>query len=178
MPRHWLWWGLLLACAVGLGACGDDGGGEAGEPLLQESRVPGFGEVAFRVVEPADPAKTEPVFCALRADTEVETAQGLTGRQDLAGYDGMLFWYDREVDLAFHMRDTPVPLSIAWFDVNGEFVSSTDMEPCLGRADCPEYRAASPYRYALEVPRGSLTRLKIGPGTAIDVGGPCRTAAT
>ena len=61
----------------------------------------------------------------------------------------------------------------AWLDTAGRFVSSTDMEPCLDKPDCPTYSAAAPYRYALEVPKGGLGALSIGDGSVISVGGPC-----
>ena len=47
------------------------------------------------------------------------------------------------------------------------------MEPCIHQASCPTYGAARPYRWALEVPKGALPRLAIGPGTRLVAGGPC-----
>ena len=94
-------------------------------------------------------------------------------RTDLAGHDGMLFRLQADTTVTFYMKDTPLPLSIAWFDGNGEFVSATDMDPCLGRDDCPLYPAARPYRYALEVRRGGLAGLGIGPGSWLTTKGAC-----
>jgi uncharacterized protein len=65
------------------------------------------------------------------------------------------------------MLDTPLPLSIAFFDAGGQFVSATDMEPCPGQAGCPTYPAARPYRVAIEVPKGALPGLGIGPGARL-----------
>lgn len=132
--------------------------------------LPGFGEIAFRVDGVGAGASLR---CALLAATETQRARGLMEVTDLGGYDGMLFRFDSETSGAFYMKNTPMPLSIAFFDAEGRLVSATDMEPCLGRSDCPLYRSSAPYQYALEVPRGRLGSLGIGPGSAIRVGGEC-----
>lgn len=132
--------------------------------------LPGFGEVAFRVDGSGAGAALR---CALLADSAAQRARGLMEVTDLGGYDGMLFRWDSDTRGAFHMKDTPLPLSIAWFGADGRLVSATDMEPCLGGGTCPVYEAAGPYRFALEVPKGRLGSLGIGPGSAIQVGGAC-----
>ena len=111
--------------------------------------------------------------CALLAQSALQQEQGLMNQSNLRGYDGMLFVFPADTTVSFYMKDTPLPLSIAWFDTAGRFVSSTDMEPCLDKPDCPTYSAAAPYRYALEVPKGGLGALSIGDGSVISVGGPC-----
>jgi uncharacterized membrane protein (UPF0127 family) len=95
------------------------------------------------------------------------------GRKDLGGYDGMIFVFQEDTTGSFYMLNTPLPLSIAWFDSSGQFVSATDMEPCLTGPDCPLYSAVRPYRFALEVPKGGLAGLGIGPGSTIEIGGQC-----
>jgi uncharacterized membrane protein (UPF0127 family) len=128
--------------------------------------VVGFGEVAFRVA-------AGPELCALLARTAQQQAQGLMKRTDLAGHVGMLFVFTADTNETFYMRNTPMPLSIAWFDASGRFVSATDMVPCADRPGCPTYAAARAYRYALEVPKGGLGGLGIGPGSTITVGAAC-----
>jgi uncharacterized membrane protein (UPF0127 family) len=128
--------------------------------------VAGFGQIAFRI-------GSGPQHCGLLADTPAQQQTGLMGRSDLAGHDAMLFRFRTPTNTPFYMRNTALPLSIAWFDATGRFVSSADMDPCLGRTDCPTYAAARPYRYALEVPRGGLTGLGIGAGTQLVVGAGC-----
>ena len=86
----------------------------------------------------------------------------------------MVFVWDQDTTGGFWMRDTIVPLSIAWFDAEGAFVSSTDMAPCPDdEPDCPIYEPAGPYRFALEVPQGDLDELGVGPGSRLALGGPC-----
>jgi len=133
---------------------------------VRRTAVSGFGEVAFKV-------GPGPELCALLARTAQQQAQGLMKRTDLAGHVGMLFVFATDTNETFYMRNTPMPLSIAWFDSGSRFVSSTDMAPCADRPDCPTYAAARAYRYALEVPRGGLPGLAIGPGSTITVGAAC-----
>lgn len=133
---------------------------------VRRTAVSGFGEVAFRVA-------SGPELCALLARTQQQQAQGLMKRTDLAGHVGMLFVFATDTNETFYMRNTPMPLSIAWFDSQGHFVSSTDMAPCADKSDCPTYAAARAYRYALEVPQRGLSGLGIGPSSTITVGAGC-----
>jgi hypothetical protein len=111
--------------------------------------------------------------CGLLALTTAQQNQGLMNRTDLAGYDGMLFQWLDPTTTQFYMKDTPISLSIAWFDENGHFVSATDMAPCGAVATCPLYSASAPYVVALEVPKGQLGPLGVGAGSTISVGGAC-----
>jgi uncharacterized membrane protein (UPF0127 family) len=138
------------------------------------SKVPGFAQVAFRVHPGATgTAATGPFLCALLADNEQRRQTGLMGRHDLGGYDGMIFRFPAPTTSAFFMRNTPLPLSIAWFDASGRFVSSADMAPCPDRPDCPLYGPGRQYLTALEVTQGGLKALGIGPGSSIAPGGAC-----
>jgi uncharacterized membrane protein (UPF0127 family) len=92
---------------------------------------------------------------------------------DLGGYDGMAFVYEQDVAHGFYMRNTPMPLSIAWLSADGELVDRADMEPCEDREGCPVYTPAGPYRFAVEVPMGGLGDLGIGPGARVSLGGAC-----
>jgi uncharacterized membrane protein (UPF0127 family) len=128
--------------------------------------VPGFGEVAIRIASGAE-------LCALLAQTPGQRAKGLMTRTDLAGHVGMLFTFPSPTTETFYMRNTPMPLSIAFFDNSRRFVSAIDMAPCPDIDNCPTYAAAKPYRYALEVPRGGLPGIGAGPGSVLTVGGAC-----
>ena len=169
--RRLLRWVVVALIGVGLVGLVLVGANGPADPTL--AGVPGFGDVAFRV-EPAGGAPPgNGRLCALLAATEAQRAQGMMGRRDLGGYDAMVFRFDEDSARPFHMRNVPVPLSIAWFDGSGGFMSSTEMAPCPDQEGCPQYAAPRPYRLAVEVLQGGLERLQIGEGARINVGGPC-----
>lgn len=92
----------------------------------------------------------------------------------LHGFAGMVFEFDRPTNVAFYMKDTVIPLSIAWFAADGGFLSSANMDPCpASRLSCPTYRPGEPYGTAIEVPKGNLGGLGIGPGSLVQLSGPC-----
>jgi uncharacterized membrane protein (UPF0127 family) len=64
-----------------------------------------------------------------------------------------------------------LPLSIAFFDQGGAFVSSADMAPCTAAtgSECPLYGATGPYSEALEVVQGDLGRLGAVAGGVLEV---------
>lgn len=139
-----------------------------------------FGEVAFQVTSGSGsgsgpgaglPATTE--RCAQLAETQQQLQRGLMGRRDLGGYDAMIFRFASDTSGTFFMRNVPIALSIAWFDAEGRLVSTTDMEPCPDQEGCPQYAPAGPYRFALEVEQGGLSRLGITRSAVLRLGGAC-----
>ena len=172
-----LFWGGAVLVVVALTAFALLGANRPADPRLLPggpTPVSGFGEVGYRVRGgPGGAASEAAKRCALLAETPEQHQRGLMGRTDLGGYDGMLFRFAADTSTQFYMKDTLIPLSIAWFDANGDFVSATDMEPCPVDVGCPTYGAAAPYRYALEVPKGGLPGLGIGPGAQLVVDGAC-----
>ncbi len=168
--RFLLWGGVLVAVA-GVTAVVLLGANRPADP-----EVMAFGEIGFRIEGDSAGAGGEAAErCALLADTPEQHQRGLMGRTDLGRYDGMLFRFSDDTTGSFYMKDTLLPLSIAWFTDEGAFVSAADMEPCPVDVGCPTYGAAAPYRYALEVPKGNLPALGIGPGARLVLGGDgCR----
>ena len=69
-------------------------------------------------------------FNAEFAYTDMERQQGLMGRTELAEDEGMLFVFEENQNLFFWMKNTLIPLDIIFFDRDGNFVSSTTMQPC------------------------------------------------
>jgi uncharacterized protein len=84
------------------------------------------------------------------ADTPEEWQTGLIGRSALAEEAGMLFVFEQEQILAFWMKDTLIPLSIAYIDAEGRIVDIQDMQPF----DETSHPSAEPAQYALEVNQG------------------------
>lgn len=165
---QWMIVVLLVAGGVSFIVKGADGPADPYLSMPVRQPVAGFGEIAYRVNRLPMASR-----CALLAQTAQQQGQGLMNQRSLSGYDGMLFVFTTDSTAQFFMKDTPLPLSVAWFDYGGRFVSSADMEPCLDKPTCPTYAAAAPYRYALEVPKGGLAALGVGSGAVISVGGPC-----
>ena len=181
MSLRALKWAIASLLVVGALAFIAVGANQPADPTLRPaegqvtpSRTPfgGFGEIGFRI-EGGAAAQAAAARCALLAETASQQATGLMNRTDIGGYDGMLFRFAADTNTGFFMKDTPLPLSIAFFDGTGQFVSATDMAPCIRQPTCPTYAAARTYRYALEVPQGDLPRLGIGPGSRLTAGGAC-----
>ena len=102
------------------------------------------------------------------ADTESERARGLMGRTELANDAGMAFVFPENSTSAFWMKDTLIPLSIAFYDEDGRIVRILDMEPC--RHDpCPLYDPRAIYRGALEVDKGAFRRWGVEVGDTLRV---------
>lgn len=144
--------------------------------LVASVRIRGFDEVSFTVTAPDGTVDmgTNRAHCAVLAVTTAQQDRGLMGRRNLGGYAGMIFEWAVPTRTYFYMKDTLIPLSIAWFNASGVFVGSADMVPCPPRtAACPLYRPAAPYRYAIEVPLGHLASLGIGNGSTLALNGPC-----
>jgi uncharacterized membrane protein (UPF0127 family) len=92
--------------------------------------------------------------------SEEEQSQGLMYRESLSDGQGMLFVFDRDKLASFWMKNTTVPLSIAYINSDGSILEIHDMRP----GDLSPIRSSRSVRYALEVPQGWFTRAGIGPG--------------
>lgn len=101
------------------------------------------------------------------AETPEQRAHGLMEVPDLPEGTGMWFVYPEEVTGAFWMKDTLVPLDIAFVGADGRIVSIADAVPCADQDPCPRYAPEGPYRHVLEVPAGHLDRIGAGVGTPV-----------
>ncbi len=90
---------------------------------------------------------------------------------DLGEPVGMVFRFDEPSTGRFIMFNTPTPLSIAWFTASGDYVSETDMEPCLleDSNQCERFAAADSYSIAVEMFAGQLGVVGIGPGSTLEL---------
>ena len=80
----------------------------------------------------------------------------------------MLFEFGRPSDEAFWMKDTLIPLSIAFYEESGRIVTVRDMRPCT-HEPCRLYRSSRPYVGAIEANRGYFQRHGIGVGDRVHV---------
>ncbi len=164
-----LWWLIAGMIAVGLLAFLAVGANRPKDPhLTPREAVAGFGTIGFSVEHGA----VTDDFCALLAGTDAQRQTGMMGRHDLGGYDAMVFAWPRAVNhdqVYFYNRKVPIALSVAWFDTGGRFISTADMEPCGDVPKCPTFKSTADYKFAVEVPRGGLGRLGVGPGSSMKV---------
>lgn len=106
------------------------------------------------------------------AATPDDRALGLMGRTRMPAHRGMLFVFDRPAPHCMWMRNTPLPLSVAFLDDNGEIVNIEDMSPHTETSHC----AARPVRLALEMNRGWFSARHLKPGARI--GGVARALSS
>lgn len=97
------------------------------------------------------------------ANTMETRAQGLMRRKVMAQGAGMLFRFDEPAVHCMWMKNTLIPLSVAFIDERGDIVNIADMQPLDETSHC----ASRPVRYALEMNQGWFKKRGIGPGTHI-----------
>ena len=96
------------------------------------------------------------------ADTPALRRQGLMGVTDLGGLDGMLFVFESDTTGRFWMKDTLIPLDIAFFTVDGALVGDViAMTPCGDADPCPTYGPGAPYRFAVETEAGGFDGVEL-----------------
>jgi uncharacterized membrane protein (UPF0127 family) len=79
----------------------------------------------------------------------------------------MLFVFETDEALSFWMKNTYIPLSIAFIGSDGFIHEIRDMQPQI----LEPVQSLAPARYALEVPQGWFSRAGIAPGSRLVVGG-------
>jgi hypothetical protein len=133
--------------------------------------VPEGFEQAAATVTAADGTECE--LCLWLAETGDQRARGLMHVTDLGGPDGMVFRYDLPTTSGFWMKNTVMPLSIAFYDQGGAYLDAFDMAPCTADP-CPTYPTPANFTDAIEVPQGMLDELGIKPGSVLVVSDlPC-----
>jgi len=145
MPR--LYRALLVAAALALAACGN-----GPSPAVPGARLP----VDWLTVG----GHRITVELARRPD---EQSRGLMFRDSLPPDHGMLFLFPVDSVQTFWMRNTKIPLSIAFADARGKIVRIADMEPFDER----QVSSIAPARYALEMNHGWFAAHSVVPGDAI-----------
>jgi uncharacterized membrane protein (UPF0127 family) len=97
------------------------------------------------------------------AHTFETRAQGLMFRQSLGPNEGMFFVFPRAEIQCMWMKNTLIPLSVAFLDEKGKIVSISDMQPQTETSHC----AAAPAKFALEMNRGWFSAHGIKAGASI-----------
>ena len=102
----------------------------------------------------------------IRAELAADMAtrsRGLMFRKSLAPNAGMVFVFDEASQHCMWMKNTYVPLSVAFLDEQGTIINIEDMAPQTEDTHC----AKKPARYALEMDRGWFASRGIKPGTKL-----------
>ena len=90
-------------------------------------------------------------------------ARGLMFRESMPTNAGMLFVFDEDAAHCMWMKNTLIPLSVAFIDERGTIINIADMQPQTEQSHC----ATRPARYALEMNRGWFAARGIKPGSRI-----------
>lgn len=94
------------------------------------------------------------------AQTRSEQSAGLMHRRSMGVNEGMLFVYDTPQVRCYWMRNTVIPLTIAFADDDGTIVNLKDMQPRSEQSHC----STRPVRYALEMNQGWFQERGLKPG--------------
>jgi uncharacterized membrane protein (UPF0127 family) len=95
--------------------------------------------------------------------TPEQRAIGLMHRREMASNDGMLFVFEEPARQCFWMKNTLLPLSIAFLADDGTVVDIADMQPQTLDSHC----SSRPVRYALEMNQGWFAKRGIKPGSKL-----------
>jgi hypothetical protein len=163
----------LLAPLAAVGCGGPGEGGEAATPrTVLESESTTAQETASTAPRPGPAGLVRqtrvrvggvPVTVEI-ADTPALRERGLMYRDSLPPDYGMLFVYPDEGVRGFWMRNTVIPLDIAFMDRNGVILNVEQMAP----RDENETYSAGPAQYALEMPEGWFAEHGVGVGDRLE----------
>ncbi len=156
---------LAAALFVFGAACGEDAAEPTAEPSsVQETHSDMFG--TGTVILPGDDGSV--LIDVEVADTPEARAQGLMFRESLPEDAGMLFVFFEDNFGGFYMKNTKIPLSIAYFDEDGKILRIMDMDPCE-RDPCKTYDPGVIYRGALEVNQGMFEEWGVEEGEVLEI---------
>ena len=102
------------------------------------------------------------------AETDAQLQQGLMGRRSLAPRSGMAFLFASDTRARFWMKDTKIPLSIAFWGKSGRILRILHMTPCR-TAPCKVYDPGVAVRGALEVNFGAFKRWGVHRGAVVTI---------
>ena len=100
------------------------------------------------------------------ANTQEKIEKGLMFVEKLPKNEGMLFMFPQNTYGGFWMKNTLIPLSIAFLDSDGKILKILDMKPCK-KEECHTYDPELSYRYALEMNLGWFEKNQIKEGDYI-----------
>ena len=133
--------------------------------LLFFKTVPNFRFCGPQVFSKQELTVNNSVLIVQKAETSCELQQGLMNVKKISN-DGMLFVFEEESIKTFWMKNTLIPLSIAFIDQSGVIIDIQDMEveQTTNESEMKRYQSKSPAKYALEVNIGFFKdkNIKVG----------------
>jgi len=105
------------------------------------------------------------VIQAEMATTEAQREVGLMNRKEMGQNEGMMFVFDRPARQCMWMKNTLMPLSVAFIDGNDVILNVEEMQPQSEQIHC----ASKPALKALEMNAGWFKRKNIKPGSKIEL---------
>ncbi|HAT29697.1 MAG TPA: hypothetical protein DCW29_02235 [Janthinobacterium sp.] len=99
------------------------------------------------------------------AVSEAQREQGLMFRESMSANAGMVFVFDTPATQCMWMKNTLLPLSVAFIDADGKIINIEDMQAQTLDSHCS--KKAVPVRYALEMNLGWFKQKNIKPGTVL-----------
>ena len=112
---------------------------------------------------------TEPAELTVEiADSDEERQRGLMERTSLGADRGMVFVFDGPTESGFWMKDTLIPLSIAFWNEERRIVSILDMQPCREEI-CEIYSPGRPYVGAVEANLGYFDDHDVAVGDQVEL---------
>lgn len=102
------------------------------------------------------------------AETLEAKVRGLMGRTSLAQGAGMVFLESEPTTTGFWMKDTLIPLSVAFWDEERRIFRILDMEPCP-EEPCPTYEPKGAWVGALEVNQGFFDSQGVEVGDRVEL---------
>ena len=121
---------------------------------------------ALALAQPSTVAELRAGMHLIRAEVAADfstRARGLMHRKGLAPNSGMLFIFDGPSQQCMWMKNTYIPLSVAFLDEQGTIINIADMQPHSEQTHC----SSRPALYALEMTRGWFAERNIKPGTKL-----------
>ncbi len=97
------------------------------------------------------------------ADSMGSRMQGLMHRPSMAQNSGMVFVFEENATHCMWMKNTLIPLSVAFLDEAGAIINIADMQPHSEQSHC----ATRPARYALEMNKGWFAQRGVKPGAKL-----------
>lgn len=188
MRRPFVYVVLFAALALGAGACVRGGSARPSSPDGQGSPPAATSSTADPPAPPLSPRGLPLGDLTVSAgsgellrltvdiaDTREATARGLMDVERLSDDEGMVFLWEGPSTVSFWMKDTRIPLDVAFWDEKGRIFDIQQMQPCTvpegqqAEAVCPLYRPSGPYVGALEVNLGLLDRNGVQPGATVEL---------